>query len=367
MPTVAKHAEEIFSLAAGVAALAPRQGTNALSGEKPHQGIFSENQPLRVSAMWVKWSGTHQVIEWPRSEIVLGPTIYLYDGYNTVEELDNGGNTLARHTQGASLDEPLSTLRAATTSYYQTDGLDSVTSLSNSTGSLENTYMYDSFGKLTASAGAFANPFQYTGREVDQETSIYYYRARYYDQQTGRFVSEDPIRFLGGDNFYRYAWNNPVDYGDPLGLCPPVPKPPRPPFIAYPPVKPCDASGSRDHGYPALDIRTGHQYGVPIYATEDGLIGKEFGDGYSSPYPGPKAPPDSTDYVILRTNSGNLVKYVHVSPALQPGSIVHAGDVIGYNDDTGRQSGPHVHMEINRNGHKIDPRSYLQFSCSSSY
>lgn len=45
-----------------------------------------------------------------------------------------------------------------------------------------------------------------------------YYRARYYDPQVGRFLSEDPITFRGGSNFYRYVNNSPVDRRDPLGL-----------------------------------------------------------------------------------------------------------------------------------------------------
>lgn len=144
---------------------------------------------------------------------------------------------------------------------------------------------------------------------------------------------------------------------------PPAPKPPKSPLIAARPVKPCDVSGSRDHGYPAIDIHTGHQYGQPVYATEDGIITAGFADGYNSPYPGPKAPPNSTDFVQLGTYSGNAVKYVHVSPILQVGSIVFAGDQIGYNDNTGRQSGPHVHMEVWLNDVKVDPSNYLWSSC----
>jgi RHS repeat-associated protein len=45
-----------------------------------------------------------------------------------------------------------------------------------------------------------------------------YYRARYYDPQTGRFVSEDPIGFIGTINFYSYAINNPVLFVDPSDL-----------------------------------------------------------------------------------------------------------------------------------------------------
>jgi hypothetical protein len=42
------------------------------------------------------------------------------------------------------------------------------------------------------------------------ETGLMFNRARYFDPTGGRFVSEDPIRFIGGVNFYRYTRNNPV-------------------------------------------------------------------------------------------------------------------------------------------------------------
>jgi RHS repeat-associated protein len=147
----------------------------------------------------------------------LGTTNYLYDGPNLLEEIDNVGNVLARYTQNMEIDEPLAELRSGTISYYQQDGLGSSTSLSNSSGALANTYTYDSYGKLTASSGGISNPFQYTGRELDIETGIYYYRARYYDQNMGRFVSEDPLKTSGGLNFYRYARNSPIAFADPSG------------------------------------------------------------------------------------------------------------------------------------------------------
>ncbi|MBZ5679177.1 MAG: RHS repeat-associated core domain-containing protein [Acidobacteriia bacterium] len=147
-----------------------------------------------------------------------GTTNYLYDGDNLLEEVDNSGNVLARYTQGSEFDEELSELRSGTTSYYQADGLGSITSLSNSGGALANTYSYDFFGKLTASSGTLANPFQYTGRESDSEAGLYYYRNRYYDQNVGRFVSEDPMRFEAGSDFYSYVSNSPVNLVDPFGL-----------------------------------------------------------------------------------------------------------------------------------------------------
>ncbi len=146
----------------------------------------------------------------------LGITNYVYDAANVVEELDSAGNPLARYTHDLGVDEPLSELRSGTTSYYHQDGLGSVTSLSNSSGGLVNTYTYDSFGKLTASAGPIINPYCYTGREFDPELGQYFYRARYYDQNIGRFLSEDPIRF-GTINLFNYVGENPVNYIDPSG------------------------------------------------------------------------------------------------------------------------------------------------------
>jgi RHS repeat-associated protein len=271
---------DIFSLAVPFAAIASerRIGANAARGQKPHQRIFSRNRTIAVGATWAKWPGTHQVSGQWWSETVLGIVIdangntlsdasgksyswdfenrltqvvnpgvgtttfrydpwgrriqkssplgttnYLYDGslrrgWNVVEEVGNSGNVLARYTQGQVMDQPLAELRSGTTSYYHQDALGSITSLSNGVGALANTYSYDSFGKLTASTGALTNPFQYTGREFDPETGIYQYRARYYDQSGGRFISEDPIAFRGGVDFYVYVRNNPTDLIDPTGL-----------------------------------------------------------------------------------------------------------------------------------------------------
>lgn len=129
------------------------------------------------------------------------------------------GSVVARYVQGFNIDEPLAMLRTSATSYYEADGLGSITSLSNSSGSVVQTYDYygvTSFG-THSSSGSITNPFRFTGREYD-ETGLYFYRARYYDPSTGRFLSEDPIGFNAGINFYRYVSNNPVNLIDPTGL-----------------------------------------------------------------------------------------------------------------------------------------------------
>jgi RHS repeat-associated protein len=148
----------------------------------------------------------------------LGTTNYLYDGNALVGEVDGGGNLVTRYAEGQVLDETLAELRSGTTSYYQQDALGSVTSLSTPSAVLSNAYTFDSFGKLTTSTGTIPNPFQYTGRDSDPETGVYYYRARYYDPASGRFLSADPMRFHAGPNFYSYVQNAPTEAGDPLGL-----------------------------------------------------------------------------------------------------------------------------------------------------
>ncbi len=149
-------------------------------------------------------------------------TVYAYDGENVAEELDGGGIAIARYTQGLGIDEPLALNRTAATSFYEADGLGSITSLTDGSGQIAASYTYDSFGNLTNSTGSIASPFQYTGREFDPETALYYYRARYYDSSTGRFLNQDPIRFRGGINFYGYVGNSPVNLGDPSGLWTPA-------------------------------------------------------------------------------------------------------------------------------------------------
>src|SRR5271168_1445988 len=61
----------------------------------------------------------------------LGTTNYLYDGINSIEEVDSAGNVLARYTQTRKIDAPLAELRGGTAEYYEQDQLDSVTSLSS--------------------------------------------------------------------------------------------------------------------------------------------------------------------------------------------------------------------------------------------
>jgi len=111
-----------------------------------------------------------------------------------------------------------------------------------------------------ASTGALVNNFRYTGREFDSETGLYYYRARYFDPQGGRFLSEDPIGFAGGSNFYSYVNGDPTSVVDLFGLSgtgtatasAPVAAPTQP--VVSPPTPPVPSNPVTSPKLPACSI-----------------------------------------------------------------------------------------------------------------
>ena len=79
------------------------------------------------------------------------------------------------------------------------------------------TQSYSAFGESRAATGSTNNGLKYTGRELDNDSGLYQYRARYYDPAVGRFISEDPKGFGAGVNFFAYVDNNPINANDPSG------------------------------------------------------------------------------------------------------------------------------------------------------
>jgi RHS repeat-associated protein len=96
-----------------------------------------------------------------------------------------------------------------------TEHLGSTAGLTDASGNLIEQLSYDSFGN---SAGSVRTRYGYTGRERDPDTGLLYYRARWYDPQVGRFISEDPSGLSGGYNWYSYVGNRPISRSDPTGL-----------------------------------------------------------------------------------------------------------------------------------------------------
>jgi len=153
---------------------------------------------------------------------------WTYDGEDILREIS--GTTTLKYVHGPGIDEPLAQEDGAgALSFFQADGLGSIVKTTNSIGTVTATRRYDSFGNLEVGAN---NGYSYTGREWDAETGLAYYRARYYDPKIGRFISEDPLRFIVGTNFYPYVENRPTNSRDPLGLAPD--DPPFPP--TFPPA-----------------------------------------------------------------------------------------------------------------------------------
>lgn len=145
-------------------------------------------------------------------------TTYTYAGADILRESRHeGGSTAARlYVHGPAIDEPLAFEDGSGLTCLHADGLGSLVATSAPDGTLTVTRDYDAFGNPLT--GATTDGYAFTGREWDPETRLYYYRARYYDPSTGRFLSEDPIGFAGGVNFYAYVHNNPASLVDPLGL-----------------------------------------------------------------------------------------------------------------------------------------------------
>lgn len=143
-------------------------------------------------------------------------TSYLYDGANVVQE-QSGGGAVANLLNGG-VDEVILRADSAGAQTPLRGGVGSTLALADSSGTLTTQYTYDPFGATAQSGAASTHSGQYTGRENDQ-TGLYYYRARYYSPALQRFISEDPIGFAGGDvNLYAYVGNDPVNYNDPSGL-----------------------------------------------------------------------------------------------------------------------------------------------------
>ncbi|AEG11333.1 RHS repeat-associated core domain-containing protein [Shewanella baltica OS183] len=101
--------------------------------------------------------------------------------------------------------------------YYQMDQLGTPFALLDQHNHLVWQASYSALGQATVSVNAIANPLRFQGQYYDEESGLHYNHFRYYDPQTGRFISQDPIGLLGGLNHYQYAPNH-INWIDPLGL-----------------------------------------------------------------------------------------------------------------------------------------------------
>ena len=133
-------------------------------------------------------------------------------------EVNADGSELAYYTRS---DELISMETEGETYTYLSDGHSDVRALTDSNGTVTDTYRFDAYGVLLESTGDTRNEYLYAGEQYNVETGLYYNRARYMDPTTGTFISMDSYSGSIYDpvslHKYLYANANPVTYTDPTG------------------------------------------------------------------------------------------------------------------------------------------------------
>jgi RHS repeat-associated protein len=170
-----------------------------------------------------------------------GTTRFYLDGWQEIEERDGGGTLLRQIVYGIYIDEPLVLDRFNPSQpriFYHQNTLGSAHALTDPAALIKEGYHYDAYGQQTVyqpgpngqvdwggddvitpgGPSVLGNPYLYTGRRLDTETGLYYYRMRYMNGEQGRFVQRDPLGYVDGMNLYEYVSSNSVNKIDPLGL-----------------------------------------------------------------------------------------------------------------------------------------------------
>ena len=137
-----------------------------------------------------------------------------------LEEYSSNGTVQASYVYGGALDL-ISQTRGGTESIYLRDGHSGVRQLTNASGSVTDTYTYDAYGTLLQSTGATQNDYLYRGEQSDSNLGMQYLRARYYNQNSGRFANVDPFEGWQEQPIsrhrYIYGNNSPITFIDPSG------------------------------------------------------------------------------------------------------------------------------------------------------
>ena len=168
----------------------------------------------------------------PEPANLAGGLTATYDAWKRLVELKDGhGDLTNRHLHGPAVDQILADEQVDSLAapgevlWPLTDNLGTVRDLAvydDATGitAIVNHLTYSAFGEITDQTDPTVNHrFAFTGREWDEDAGLYYYRARWYDPELGRFLSEDPIGFGAGDaNLNRYVGNAPTNMLDASGL-----------------------------------------------------------------------------------------------------------------------------------------------------
>ena len=139
-------------------------------------------------------------------------------GYAQVLEEIVGGTVQRVYTYGLNR---ISQTQTSGTSFYGYDGHGNVRLLTDPTGAVTDRYDYDAFGNILTQAGTTPNLYLYSGEQNDSNLGLYYLRARYLSQSTGRFMTADRLNSTlnrpSALHRYAFAANNPINRIDPTG------------------------------------------------------------------------------------------------------------------------------------------------------
>lgn len=156
-----------------------------------------------------------QTVDGLTTRFLVDPT---HEHAQVLEELDDSGNPTALYVIGH---ERISQERAGSYSTFHADGLGSVRSLTNLSGTETDDYVYEAFGQLEHATSTTPNSFRYTGEQYDPNLGFCYLRARYYDPATGRFPTMDTYQGRVHEpqtlHKYLYVHGDPVNNFDPSG------------------------------------------------------------------------------------------------------------------------------------------------------
>ncbi|HZD53807.1 MAG TPA: RHS repeat-associated core domain-containing protein, partial [Woeseiaceae bacterium] len=148
----------------------------------------------------------------------LPATRFLYDGADLIAEYNASGTLQRRFVYGAGAGAPLVWYEGQGTSdrrWLLADERGSVLAVTSGSGSATVINRYDEYGQ--PSAGNLGR-FQYTGQAWSEAAQAYYYKARFYAPEHGRFLQSDPIGYSAGLNLYAYVGHDPVNAIDPSGM-----------------------------------------------------------------------------------------------------------------------------------------------------
>ena len=147
---------------------------------------------------------------------------YYFDGNNVIQEREiYQGATVSNtyyHSLPSSLNRVISIRKGGIDYWYHTDPIGKVLFISDSTGSIIATYNQEAFGNIISSTGYADNDLHLHERgQEDGYIDLYYFGARWYDPELGRWLSPEPLG-LDGPNLYQFCFNDPVNGYDPNGL-----------------------------------------------------------------------------------------------------------------------------------------------------